>query len=175
MLDEARALHRGRTFRGFHTGEEMTLDHSTVLMKLNNREGSAMRLKTLSILILSIAVFTSCKKNESSPTAAPTYTMSDLQGTWKGDAINSSNTLNLTLVVDSQCKVSGSGVSCTWAIDETGKVSGSGSFAFTSGHYLTVAASSWSLQMNTDKKTMTGTMDVAYPTLHSMSTTLTKQ
>jgi hypothetical protein len=134
-----------------------------------------MKLKTVLIIAFCTTLFAACKKNDSSPTGAPSYSMSDLQGNWTGDAINSSNTLHIALTVDSQCKVSGSGVSCTWAIDETGKVTGSGSFSFVSGSYLTVAASSWSLQMNTDKKTMTGMMEVAYPTLHSMNTTLTKQ
>jgi hypothetical protein len=147
------------------------------MMKVINRETTAMKLKTLSIVLLCIAVFAACKKNESSPAgpSTPTYQMSDLQGTWTGQATNSSNTLNLELTIDSNCKVSGSGVSCTWSIDDAGKVTGGGAFSFISGSYLTVAGASWSLQMNTDKKTMSGTMDVSYPTLHSMTTTLTKQ
>ncbi|MBM4162775.1 MAG: hypothetical protein FJ217_16985 [Ignavibacteria bacterium] len=136
-----------------------------------------MKLKILLIVAVCMTLLASCKKDESSPTesSTPTYSMSDLQGTWKGEAKNSSNTLSLNLTVDTQCKVTGSGVSCTWSIDNTGKVAGSGSFSFVSGSYLTVAAASWSLQMSSDKKSITGTMEVAYPTLHGMSTTLTKQ
>jgi len=143
---------------------------------MKKRYGPCICCAALLGLLLAIV---SCDKDEESSvtggTSTPTYGMTDLHGTWKGEAKNSSNTVQLNVTVDSQCKATGSGVSCTWSIDNTGKVTGSGSFSFVSGPYLTVAASSWSLQMSSDKKSMTGTMEVAYPTLHGMSTTLTKQ
>lgn len=131
----------------------------------------------LAVLLLCLLASCSGKDDNNAPTApaAPSYSMSDVEGTWKGTAVNSSNTLNLTLTVNSQCKVSGSGVSCTWTIDDAGKVTGSGSFSFVSGSYLTVASSSWSLQMSNDKRSMTGSMDVSYSTLHGMSVSVTKQ
>jgi hypothetical protein len=128
-------------------------------------------------LILCLLTGCSGKDDESSPTAtsAPTFATSDLQGSWKGTAVNSSNSLTLSLAVDGQCKATGSGVSSTWSIDNTGKVTGGGSFSFVSGSYLTVASSSWSLQMSQDKKSLSGSMDVSYPTLHNMTVSLTKQ
>ncbi len=40
---------------------------------------------------------------------------------------------------------------------------------------LVVAYSSWFLQMNADKKTITGTLDISYSSLYDMDVSLTKQ
>jgi len=124
-----------------------------------------------------ILFLVSCgKKTPTSPDSPTvTYALSDLVGNWTGTVKNSSNTITLNLNVDSAGKVTGSGVSSTWTIDSTGKVKGGGSFSFTGGGYLTVASAGWSLQMDSAKKKLTGTLDVSYSTLHNMTADLSKK
>ncbi len=105
----------------------------------------------------------------------PTFTMADLVGTWTGSVENSQNSLSISVTCDAEGNVSGSGVSSSWTIDSEGRVTGSGSFAFISGSSLTVAGTSWSLQLGKDRRTLTGRFDVSYPTLHDMAVELRKQ
>jgi len=135
-----------------------------------------MKIKILLSIFLFITLLISCSDDDSPTTPAPTnYEQSDLVGTWVGEAQNSSNTISLNLTVDSEGKVSGSGVSSNWSCASDGKVTGAGSFAFTSGQYLTVAGAGWSLQLNSDKTKLTGNFNVAYSTLHNMAIDITKQ
>lgn len=77
-------------------------------------------------------------------------------------------------MVDSEGKVSGSGVSSQWIIDSKGKVTGGGSFGFISGGHYIVAGALWSLQLNSNKTNLSGEFDVAYSGLHDMDVNLTK-
>ncbi|MCX6143212.1 MAG: hypothetical protein NTZ35_08330 [Ignavibacteriales bacterium] len=135
-----------------------------------------MKTKSILLLLLCLLLVGSCKKNDN-PVDAQTsaFKSSDVMGVWKGEAKNSSNTVPLNLTVGDSCKVSGSGVNCTWSVDPAGKVTGEGSFMFTSGGSLIWAWSSWTLQMSADKKTMTGTFNVTISSLNNMQATLTKQ
>lgn len=113
----------------------------------------------------------------STPPSVPvSFTSSDLMGSWTGSASNSTNTIPLTLQVDSTGRVSGSGVSTTWSIDNSGRVTGDsrGAFSFVSGTQLIVALGAWTLQLSTDKRNLSGTFDVSISNLHNMSVTLTQ-
>jgi hypothetical protein len=139
-------------------------------------EMSSMKPQIILLLFVCALLVGSCKKS-SNPVdgQASAFKSSDVIGAWKGEAKNSSNTVALNLTVGDSCKVSGSGVYCTWSIDESGKVTGEGSFMFTSGGSLVWAWSSWTLQMSPDKKSMTGTFSVSMSGLNNMQATLTKQ
>ncbi len=136
-----------------------------------------MKSRILLIIIELITLFVSCGKNDSNPTGPSntSYADTDIVGSWSGEAKNSSNTLSMNLTVDSVGKVSGSGVSSSWSIDSSGKITGGGSFSFISGSRLTVAGAGWTLQLNSNKKDITGKYNVAYSTLNDMDVTLTKQ
>lgn len=123
------------------------------------------------LLGILIIFFITCSKN---PTGSSNvnYALSDLVGTWTGTA---KGTISLNLNVDSEGKVSGSGVSSQWSIDSKGKVTGGGSFSFTLGNYYTVAGASWSLQLDSKKTSLSGEYDVAYPSLHDMTVNLAKE
>ncbi|RMD67233.1 hypothetical protein D6833_00470 [Candidatus Parcubacteria bacterium] len=113
--------------------------------------------------------------NPSGPGPSTSFSLADLQGTWTGEAKNADNTVSLNLTCDTAGEVSGSGVDCTWAIDSQGKVTGSGSFTFVAGSSLIVASASWHLQLDNNKTSLSGTFNVAYPTLHDLEVTLNKQ
>jgi hypothetical protein len=137
-----------------------------------------MNLRFLCLLVLCSVLLGSCKKeNGDNPVDAQSsaFKAADVIGVWKGEAKNGSNTISLNLTVGDSCKVSGSGVNCTWNIDQAGKVTGEGSFMFTSGGSLYWSWSDWTLQMNSGKKTMTGVFNVWMPNLNNMQATLTKQ
>jgi hypothetical protein len=137
-----------------------------------------MNLRILCLLVFCSILLSSCKKeNSGNPVdvQSSAFKASDVMGVWKGEAKNASNTLSLNLTVGDSCKVSGSGVNCTWNIDQAGKVTGEGSFMFTSGGSLIWSWSTWTLQMSADKKTMTGTFNVSVSSLNNMQATLTKQ
>ena len=135
-----------------------------------------MKTQFLICTILMMMLFVSCKDDDSNPAGAEqtTYELSDIVGSWTGTVENSYNTLNLNLTVDSDGKVSGSGVSSTWSIDSDGKITGGGSFSFIAGSSLIIASSSWSAQLNSNKTKISGTFNVGYSTLHDMAVDLTK-
>ncbi len=128
-------------------------------------------MKTRILLGILITFFITCSKNPADSSDV-NYTLSNLVGTWAGTA---KGTISLELNVDSEGKVSGSGVSSQWSIDSKGKVTGGGSLSFTSGSYYTVAGASWSLQLDSEKTNLSGEYDVAYPSLHNMAIELTKE
>ncbi len=133
-----------------------------------------MKHRILLTIIVLITLSFSCGKNPTGPEEA-SYNLTDLVGTWEGEAENSSNTVSLDLTVDSEGKVSGSGVSSEWSISSTGEVTGGGSFGFISGSSYIIASASWSLQLNSDKTELSGEFDVACSGLHDMDVNLTKQ
>lgn len=134
-----------------------------------------MKFKLLFIICLVVPLFFACNDDDNNPATSTTYQSSDITGNWKGEAKNSSNTISLDLTVAENGEVSGSGVSSTWEIDNSGKVTGGGIFSFASGGRLTVAASGWSLQLNSNKNGLTGKFNVAYSTLNDMDVSLTKE
>lgn len=91
-----------------------------------------MNRRFLSVLLVaSVVMFFSCS-GDNGPTG-PTevsYSMSDLVGTWAGEAENSSNTVSPELTCASEGEVSGTGVSSTWSVDSDGKVTGGGTYSF---------------------------------------------
>jgi hypothetical protein len=140
--------------------------------------GTEAAVKTaIALVVVGLMVmFSSCGKDESSPAGpSTTYDLTDVVGTWTGEAQNDHNTVSLDLDVDSEGNVSGSGVSSQWSVDSEGEVTGSGSFGFIAGSSYVVAAASWSLQLNTDNDGLSGSFNVAYSTLHDMDVSLTKQ
>ncbi|NQT76694.1 MAG: hypothetical protein HQ565_03195 [Bacteroidetes bacterium] len=136
-----------------------------------------MKTRTLLIIISFVMIFCSCKKDDNDSTSPPdvSYALTDLVGTWTGVAENSSNTIVLNLNVNSEGKVSGSGSSSQWSIDSKGKVTGGGSFGFTSGGNYIVASASWSLQLDSQKTSLSGNYDVAFSSLHNMTVILSKE
>jgi len=124
-----------------------------------------MKLKILLIIVSLIMIFSSC-----SLTLPADVDLTDLAGIWEGEA----NSISLNLMVDSEGKVSGSGVSSLWSTDSKGNVTGGGGFGFTSGGHYIIANASWSLQLNSNKTKLSGEFDVAYSGLHNMNVNLTK-
>ncbi|HHS14184.1 MAG TPA: hypothetical protein ENN03_10525 [bacterium] len=135
---------------------------------------SALRVMLMVILLCGM---TDCnKKNPAGSDNDPViFSLADLVGTWIGTAVKNSTTINLNLNVDETGKVSGSGVSSTWAITEDGVVTGGGSFGFISGGYLIMASAGWNLTMNDAKSMLTGTFNVSYSGLSGLSVELNKQ
>jgi len=111
----------------------------------------------------------------------PTYSLSDLIGNWAGTSKSSSGTITWTeWKVDSSghmtCKGGGSSASADLTINEdSGKVTGSGVIGIVSGGRLTIAWGSWSLNMSTNKRTLTGNLSVSASGFSSMTTNLTKK
>jgi hypothetical protein len=137
-----------------------------------------MNLRIVCLFVISSMLLGSCKKGSSDnpvDVQSSAFKTGDVMGIWKGEAKNASNTISLNLAVGDSCKVSGSGVNCTWNIDQAGKVTGEGSFMFTSGGSLIWSWSTWTLQMSADKKTMSGKFNVSISSLNDMQATLTKQ
>jgi len=97
-----------------------------------------MKPKILLIIISLIMIFPSCENGLTRPADAD---LTDLIGIWEGEA----NSISLNLMVDSEGKVSGSGVSSLWNTDSKGNVTGGGGFGFTSGGHYIIANASWSL------------------------------
>jgi hypothetical protein len=133
-----------------------------------------MKRRILLTIIVLITMSFSCGKSSTGPEEV-SCNLTDLVGTWEGEAGNSSNFVSLELTVDSVGKVSGSGVSSVWFISSTGEITGGGSFGFISGSSYIIASASWSLQLNSDKTELSGEFDVAYSGLHDMDVNLTKQ
>ena len=140
-----------------------------------------MKIRIVLIIIGFIMMLYSCGGNGSDTSSGeegndtPSFALSDLVGTWIGNATNSYNTISLDMTVGSGGNVTGSGVSSTWSVNTEGKVTGSGSYSFVSGSSLTVAGASWSLQLDSEKINLSGQFDVAYSTLHNMTVNLTKK
>jgi len=111
----------------------------------------------------------------------PTFTLTDLAGTWTGTTTKSN--VNITWSewnVDSSghmdCKGTGATASADLSINEiTGIVTGSGVIALIAGNRLIIAMGSWNLQMSGDKMKLDGTLNVSYSGLSGMTTNLTKQ
>jgi len=135
-----------------------------------------MKTKTLLLIISFVIICFSCKKDDDAPSSPPvvSYAVTDLMGSWTGEAKNTSNTISLNLDVDSAGKVTGSGVSSKWSIDSEGKVTGGGSFGFTSGGQIIVASAGWFLQLDSPKTSLTGKYNIAFSSLSNMTVHLSK-
>jgi hypothetical protein len=106
------------------------------------------------------------------------YSLSDIVGTWAGEASNSNNfSLNFT----AEGEVSGNGAgaggslefSAEWSVDNEGKVTGSGVIFISSGGTITVEMGYWSLQLSADKTNLSGSFSSF--SLGSMDVNLNKQ
>ena len=106
------------------------------------------------------------------------YSLSDIVGTWTGEASNSNN-FSLNLTVDAEGEVSGIGAggslefSAEWSVDDEGKVTGSGVIFISSGGTLTIEMGYWSLQLSADKTSLSGSFSSF--SLGSMDVNLNKQ
>jgi hypothetical protein len=133
------------------------------------------KLLTILSLILSVTIISCEKSNPITPTVSNAV-LSDLVGNWSGSTTNSSNNITLLLTVDTVGNISGSGVKSKWSITNAGRVTGGGTYSFTAGYYsFIVADASWLLQLNSDKNTLAGTLDITYGTLRNMTVNLNKQ
>ena len=108
-----------------------------------------MKRRILFIIIPLLAICYSCE--ESNPTEPNGYDLTDIVGVW-GGTMRAPGVVftGVTLYVDSEGEVSGD-YSAKWSIDREGKVTGVGSFAD--------AEASWSLQLDSSKTELMGTLD----------------
>jgi len=112
-----------------------------------------MRTKILLATAFSILIITCCEN----PTSPTNYELSDLVGDWSGKATNSNSTLTLDLTVDSEGNVSGSNFGSKWNISSDGKVTGEGGCSIQVGNAIFRGVpTTWSLQLNSKKKKLTG-------------------
>jgi hypothetical protein len=133
-----------------------------------------MKTNLLFLSVLFIALLGSCNKNDSSTSNIPEYSLSDLEGTWRGYAINSTDSISLDLTVNSSGRAFSNSASGEWSIDSKGRVKGPGEYLFYSGSTLNYVNAVWSLQLSTDKRKLSGTVDIYYSSLHNMDVILTK-
>ena len=123
-----------------------------------------MKTRILLIIISSVMIFCSCKKDDDDTNGLPdvNYALTDLVGSWTGVIKDSYsyNTFSIDLKVNSGGGVSGSGVSSLWSIDSKGKVTGGGHFTFLSGSNFILASAHWSLQLDSQKTSLSGKYDV---------------
>jgi len=87
---------------------------------------------------------------------------SGLSGRWTGTALNRSINVHLDLEVDSEGRVSGSGVRSVWSLESDGRVSGSGSFTFIVRSSQIVSSAKWDLLLDENEAALTGSFHVSH-------------
>ena len=131
-----------------------------------------MKITVLILTVIFIS-FLGCSKDDNP--ASPSFSITDLEGTWNGYAKNSTDSISLNLTVNSSGHAFSSTASGEWSMGVKGKVTGPGAYLFTQGSTLNYVNATWSLQLSTDKRKLTGTFDIDYSSLHNMDVTLTKE
>ena len=142
-------------------------------------------LATLAILLCSCNT-----KSEDSPTTptqeSPSYSMTDLAGTYSGSLSNTSTggTYNVfsSLSVTSMGVMTGYGTvystlekpsfSGTWSMDASGKITGGGVITIVSGSQLITANTNWDLQISRTKVKIDGTVFIPLSSYQAMKASL---
>ena len=119
-------------------------------------------MKTRIFLGILITLLVTCSKSPTDSSGV-NYTLSDIVGTWIGQAQSSSNNFTLNLTIDSEGNASGTGAegdikisSSEWNIDNEGTVTGNNVISIHSAGMLTVQWCNWSLHLSQDKVTLSG-------------------
>jgi len=90
------------------------------------------------------------------------YNINDLVGIWEGEASNDSDAISLSLTIDAEGNVEGSGFSLIWVISQTGEVTGSGTYLFHDGSQYQMIFPQWSLQMNIKEASLSGSVNFSF-------------
>jgi len=121
-----------------------------------------MKIKIVLTISVFALLFFSCTKDENN-TAPVLYSISDIVGTWSGNAQSSSNNFTLDITIDSEGNASGTGAegdvqfnSGEWNINNEGEVTGNNVITIHFSGTITVQWSNWSLLLNQDKDDLTG-------------------
>jgi hypothetical protein len=139
-----------------------------------NGENNTMKTNLLFLALIFITLLGNCNKNDSSTSNETDYSLNDLEGTWVGYAKNKTDSISLNLTVNSAGRAYSNSASGEWSIDSKGRVKGPGEYLFYSGSTLNYVNAVWSLQLSTDKRKLSGMVDIYYSSLHNMDVILTK-
>ena len=88
------------------------------------------------------------------------FTLADLATQWQGSAENQAAHIDITLQVDRQGNVYGSGIKTIWRISGKGSVKGAGSFTFVDEGKHIITHAVWNLKLNIDKNRLHGDLHV---------------
>ena len=131
-----------------------------------------MRFAIIILTFFTIS-FLGCSKEDNS--VSPVFDITDLEGIWDGYAKNTTDSISLNITVNASGHAFSNSASGEWSIDSKGRVKGPGAYLFTRGSTLNYVNATWSLQLSTDKRKLSGTVDIDYSSLHNMGVILNKE